>query len=1036
MAAGISRYEKCRVPISIGNFRASALWTFVSLVVLLLFFPVPSCFAQSVEQKKVLLLSQEDLSWPIFRVIDENVRAALHSGLPGGVLIYSEHMDVFHFPDRVSQAQKKAWIQRKYANSKLDLIVGVGDVPTDIFPNVPLVYLSVQPQENPPIRVSAHKDAASVWAVLGAGKTVEFAQRLQPKLRQVAVIVGTSPTEGVLLDQVRQQLAHVSPQLQVTYLTNLQFSEILKRVGALNPESAVLFVAFTRDADGRPFIAAEAIRKIAAVSEAPVYAVFDAAIGSGAVGGYVTRFGEMGKQAGGIGLQFIAGEHPGDAMARNDYLLDWRQLQRWQIPESLLPAGTILINRQPTVWELYYRYILGAILALLVQTLLILGLLWQRARKKKFQKRLLDQIAFQRMLADLSTTFISLPEEQIGATIEKSLGRIANYLKLDRITLFEYLPGPAEFRVALFWRNDEVPPAPTVIQADNLPWTAKFLRHGEMVLIHGPEGFPEEAAAEKQQFEKYGVCSVAIIPMKAGDQMFGAISFATVNRRVSWTEELVGHVKLLAEIFSNALMRRVAQEAKFKHSAIVESSDDAIVYKNLDGTILSWNAGAERLFEFSEAEIVGQSITVIIPEELREEENRILQRLSAGERIEHYETVRVAKSGKKLDVSLTISPVRDSAGKVVAASKIARDITEKKRAEQALRKSEERFRLFMDHSPAVAWMKDELGRYIYLSESYLGQLGIRPEERLGKTDLEVYPSAVAEELRKNDQAALAGGYPIEVTEESIGLGGKPVTWLAYKFPFQDTSGRTFVAGIAIDITHRKKSEEILHNLTGRLISAQEEERARIARELHDDFSQRLALFGIGLGRLWNSLPPSEAEAREKILDMLKGAKEISSDLHSLSHQLHSSKLEHVGLGSALGGLCKEIGLKHEIDVRFAEIDVPSQIPKDVSLCLFRVAQEALNNVVKHSQSSSAQVELRGKTGSVTVRISDAGQGFDPCLENRSAGIGLAGMRERLRLVNGQLVVTSQPKRGTEILAEVPLASLEEVEKRKARGVAG
>jgi signal transduction histidine kinase len=229
-------------------------------------------------------------------------------------------------------------------------------------------------------------------------------------------------------------------------------------------------------------------------------------------------------------------------------------------------------------------------------------------------------------------------------------------------------------------------------------------------------------------------------------------------------------------------------------------------------------------------------------------------------------------------------------------------------------------------------------------------------------------------------------------------------------------------GSCVDITDRKLSETSLRELSGRLIHAQEEERARIARELHDDFSQRLALLGIALGQLWKKLPESEVEERTKILEMLKGTKEMSLDMHSLSHQLHSSKLELVGLVPALNGLCIEMGEKHKIGIHFTVCGFPPNTPKDVELCLFRVTQEALGNVVKHSQAKSAHVELGSNANGVSLRITDAGRGFDAELRNPGAGIGLVGMRERLRLVGGRLSVNSELMHGTEILAEVPLAA--------------
>jgi signal transduction histidine kinase len=206
-----------------------------------------------------------------------------------------------------------------------------------------------------------------------------------------------------------------------------------------------------------------------------------------------------------------------------------------------------------------------------------------------------------------------------------------------------------------------------------------------------------------------------------------------------------------------------------------------------------------------------------------------------------------------------------------------------------------------------------------------------------------------------------------------------------------------------------------------LINAQEEERTRIARELHDDFSQRLALQGIGLAQLWKKMPESEVAERAKVQELLKGIQEISSDMHSLSHELHSSKLEHVGLVPALMGLCDELSSRFKIEIAFTDHGLSPRIPKDVGLCLFRIAQEALGNVIKHSGATHAQAELSGTTNEIRLRIVDTGFGFDPELRNEAAGLGLLSMRERLRLIGGRLSVESAPMRGTEILAEVPLS---------------
>jgi len=339
-----------------------------------------------------------------------------------------------------------------------------------------------------------------------------------------------------------------------------------------------------------------------------------------------------------------------------------------------------------------------------------------------------------------------------------------------------------------------------------------------------------------------------------------------------------------------------------------------------------------------------------------------------------------------------------------------------------LRESEKRFRLLADSSPSLIWMSGTDKLCTFFNQGWLKFTGQPLEQELGEGWLSGVHPDDQDHCRRLYSASFNARVDFELEYRLRRFDGE-YRWLVdFGVPRFESDG-TFLGyiGSCIDITDRKTSEESLHALTGRLISAQEEERARIARELHDDFSQRLALLGIGLGQLWKKLSPQEVEQRNSVLEMLRGTKEMSSDLHTLSHQLHSSKLEHVGLVSALHGLCKDFSEKYKIEVQFTECEFPIDAPKDVALCLFRVAQEALGNVIKHSGAREAQVEIRSNASGISLRISDQGKGFDPAIKNPAAGIGLIGMTERLRLVGGRLLVTSETDCGTAILAEVPIA---------------
>jgi len=221
------------------------------------------------------------------------------------------------------------------------------------------------------------------------------------------------------------------------------------------------------------------------------------------------------------------------------------------------------------------------------------------------------------------------------------------------------------------------------------------------------------------------------------------------------------------------------------------------------------------------------------------------------------------------------------------------------------------------------------------------------------------------------------------------------------------------------MTDRKLSEEALVAVSGRLITAQEEERARIARELHDDLSQRMALLHISLEEFKRSIPDLASEVERQLDNIVKMAAEVSSNIHGLSHQLHPARLDTLGLVGSLRGLCREFSEQYRLQVQFLSSDIPGQISKEVTVCLYRIAQEALRNVVKHSGATSAMVELSSNTKEIELHISDHGQGFDVESAKGVAGLGLISMRERLRLIGGHLSIESEPYRGTRIRVRIP-----------------
>jgi PAS domain S-box-containing protein len=225
--------------------------------------------------------------------------------------------------------------------------------------------------------------------------------------------------------------------------------------------------------------------------------------------------------------------------------------------------------------------------------------------------------------------------------------------------------------------------------------------------------------------------------------------------------------------------------------------------------------------------------------------------------------------------------------------------------------------------------------------------------------------------------------------------------------FFDEQGKMVrMIGMVADITERKQAEEALSRVGSRLIEAHEEERTRIARELHDDIGQRLVLLAWHLGS-------SSGNLRKQVED-------LANDVQALSHQLHSPKLDYLGLAAAAAGFCKELSDRQRVEIEFHSENIPKELPKEISLCLFRVLQEALQNAIKHSGSRQFQVSLKDGTNEIELTVRDSGIGFETDEAIKGPGLGLTSMQERLKLVNGQLSIDSKPQRGTTIQARVPL----------------
>ena len=493
-----------------------------------------------------------------------------------------------------------------------------------------------------------------------------------------------------------------------------------------------------------------------------------------------------------------------------------------------------------------------------------------------------------------------------------------------------------------------------------------------------------------------------------GSVVWGSLSLSLLKSRPS---------PMVIAMVEDITDKRTADEVRFRHAAIVESSEDAIASVTLDGVIESWNAGAQRIFGYTETEAVGKSASILVPPDRPDEENKILETLKAGGRVDQFETVRVTKMGERINVSLSISPIKDSTGKIVGCSGIARDITERKRAEEALRASEERLRLAQQAARigAFDWnIRTGVNTWTPELES---MHGLPPGGFSGtQTAWEnlLYPDDRARVLAMVDEALKTG--EANRGEWRVIWPDGSVHWIVGRWQvLMDESGEASrMLGVNIDVTARKRAQEALSDMSRKLLESQEQERARIGRELHDDINQRLAMLAVELEQLQDD--PSELQSR--LEKLRKDATEISNDVQALSHELHSSKLEYLGVVAGVKSWCKEFAERQKIKIDFKS-DVISPLPLEIGLSLFRVLQEALHNVLKHSGVKHVEVQLLEHPTDILLTISDSGKGFEMEAARRGRGLGLTSMEERIRLVNGTITVESKPMAGTTIRIRVP-----------------
>ena len=488
------------------------------------------------------------------------------------------------------------------------------------------------------------------------------------------------------------------------------------------------------------------------------------------------------------------------------------------------------------------------------------------------------------------------------------------------------------------------------------------------------------------------------------------------NGRASWLREIVsvvceeGRAVLLRGFMLDITESKQAEAARMQLASIVDSSDDAIIGKTLDGIITSWNAAAERIYGFSAAEIVGKHISILAPAHWVDEVPGLLEKIRDGEKVRRCETVRRTKIGQLIDVALTISPVMDASGQVIGASTIARDITERKCAELALRRNEHELSDFFDNAPVgLHWLGPD-GIVLRANSATLYLLGYRHEEYVGHSIAEFHVDhGVAEDilvrLLKNETLRNYEAR-LRARDGSIRhvLINSNVRWEDGRF----VHSRCFIQ----DITTRRNLEKELLNISDR-------EQGRIGQDLHDDLCQQLAGIGLLSQVLGQNLERMNAKGEsERASQISKHLDDAIAHTRMLARGLAPVSLQAYGLPVALEELALNTqGMFHITCVFVGDQSISINDTANATH-LYRIAQEAISNAIRHGKATEVTVTLVPDGGCARLTVSDNGCGFT-CKRDQSKGMGLRIMNYRASMIGGSLDVSRGDDKGTVVTCIFP-----------------
>jgi len=788
------------------------------------------CSLAAQAEKSVLFFHTSKSNGPGAIAYDQAFQSALTENSTERINLYNEYTDLWRIADDEYLRALRDFYRLKYADQHFDLVVAeqppalrfllaYGE---DLFPGTPVVFCVMEERLIEDLNLKPN--FTGVLSRLDFKRSLESALRLQPETRRVVIVGGVSPLDQSYLATARQDLEQFEGPVEFTYLTDLPIDEIERRVSVLPEHSIVFFVTLFRDSSGHSLPAAESAVRIAKAANVPFYSIAEVfTIPAGGVGGYVWGIEPDAMEAAKIARQVLGGAKPQDLPIHvsdtNHYIFDWRQLQRWGISDERLPPGSILRNRDLTFWERYKRYVLSALALTIAQAMLIVILLVQRARRARAEKALRERLDFEKMLLELSASFVNLPVEEIDRTIDRQLREVVRVTGVEGCTIFEFSSDYAEASLTHRYEVTGQAAPFSVIKLEQFPWCLNQLRSGIVVNLGDMiADLPEEAVAERQAASERGVKSSLTVPIAISQTVSSAISVFTTHFYRDWHVEFETRLRLVGEIFAQAMLRkRTEQELRASEARVrrlVDSNIIGVIDSDGSGKVIGANDAFLEMTGYSREELNAGDVhwADMTPAEYRDLDEHGIEEAKTRGACTPYEKEYIRKNGTRAAVLLGYA-ILDAAKDDYVCFVV--DVTHRKLVEQSLRDSQSQVSGIVNSAMDAIITIDANQRVVLFNAAAEKMFRWSASEAIGQPLERLIPAS----LREVHSAHIREFGETGVTSRAM-AGARAVSGLrsdGEEFPLEasisqvETAGQKLFTVIMRDTTERKRAEKELRD---------------------------------------------------------------------------------------------------------------------------------------------------------------------------------------------------------------------------------